>query len=255
MNISVNIPTYKRADGCLTYNYLPNATFWVHEFEVKEYREKNPEMQIRILPDTTRGNIAKVRNYILDKTKDADVSVQFDDDMTGVGYFEDGKDIKVGETDLLDMIERYSSIAKQWGAYLWGVNVNSDNQSYREYTPFSTTSYVSASFSCFLKGNTLRYDERFSLKEDYDMTIQQCNKYRVVLRVNKMHYFKKTATNKGGCASYRNIDIETAQLRLLQKKWGTDIVKQDRSDRSHGSKKVKKVVDYNPIIKIPIKGV
>lgn len=212
-------------------------------------------MIIKVLPDSTRGNIAKVRNYILDNTQEADVSVQFDDDMTAVGYFENKEDIKVNGVELMDILERYSLLAKEWGAYLWGVNVNSDSQSYREYTPFSTTSYVSASFSCFLKGNTLRYDETFSLKEDYDMTIQQCNEHRIVLRINRLHYFKKTATNKGGCASYRNIDTEVAQLRLLQSKWGSKIVTQDKSDRSHGSKKVKKVVDYNPVIKIPIKGV
>ena len=158
--------------------------------------------------------------------------------------------------ELMNMIERYTILASDWGVYLWGVNVNCDKQSYREYSPFSTTSYISASFSCFLKGNELRYDENFSLKEDYDMTIQQCNKYRKVLRLNKYHYFKKTAENAGGCATYRNMDIEEKQLRMLQKKWGTDIVKQDRADKSHRSDKGKnKKIDYNPIIKIPISGI
>lgn len=42
---------------------------------------------------------------------------------------------------------------------------------------------------------------------------------------------------------------------MLQKKWGSKIVKFDTSDRSHSSTKSKKIIDYNPVIKAPIKGV
>ena len=53
---------------------------------------------------------------------------------------------------------------------------------------------------------------------------------------------------------YRNLDREYKQLKLLQKKWGKRIVKLDWSDKSHKSNK-KKMLDINPIIKIPMKGV
>jgi hypothetical protein len=93
------------------------------------------------------------------------------------------------------------------------------------------------------------------LKEDYDMTIQQLNKYRKVLRVNKFFYDVKQSEQAGGCADYRNMDKEKEQLRLLQKKWGSDIVRSDNNDRSHNLKKKKRQIDYNPIIKVPIKGI
>ena len=51
------------------------------------------------------------------------------------------------------------------------------------------------------------------------MTLQQCNKYRRVLRVNAYHYFCKQSEQSGGCATYRNIDREIQQFEALQKKW------------------------------------
>jgi hypothetical protein len=87
------------------------------------------------------------------------------------------------------------------------------------------------------------------------MTIQQVNKYRRVLRVNKFYYQKKSAQQTGGCSVYRNIEKEILQIKNLQKKWGNRIVKFDNnSTQSHGSIK-KKNFDINPIIKIPIRGI
>ena len=57
---------------------------------------------------------------------------------------------------------------------------------------------------------------------------------------------KKDHGNKGGCADYRTMEREKDQFDLLQKKWGSNIVRKD---------KLSKGVDINPIVKIPIRGV
>lgn len=59
---------------------------------------------------------------------------------------------------------------------------------------------------------------------------------------------------KGGCAQYRNMEREKQQFEMLQKKWGSKIVRLDTSNKGR-SKKDRKYIDYNPIIKIPIKGI
>jgi hypothetical protein len=87
------------------------------------------------------------------------------------------------------------------------------------------------------------------------MTLQQLNANRKVLRVNKFFYIKESASNVGGCATYRNMDAEREQLVLLQRKWGSAIVKFDNTSRSHSTKKVKKHIDFNPVIIPPIRGV
>jgi hypothetical protein len=111
-------------------------------------------------------------------------------------------------------------MARDLWVYFWWINVNSDKKCYREYSPFSMVAYIWWPFQCFLKDGGLRYDENLPLKEDYDMTLQQCNKYRRVLRVNAYHYFCKQSEQSGGCATYRNIEREIQQFEALQKKMG-----------------------------------
>jgi hypothetical protein len=91
------------------------------------------------------------------------------------------------------------------------------------------------------------------LKQDFDMTLQQLNLERVVLRVNSHHYSCNQSTNAGGCAAYRNRDREREIFERLQSKWGKDIIHEDSSNKGHTSKQ--KRFDYNPILKSPIKGV
>jgi len=125
--------------------------------------------------------------------------LQIDDDVLHIARWEKGKRIKYsGEEAIRRMVIKYSILAEDLGVRLWGININIDRQVYREYTPFSMVSYVSASFSCFRKDNDLFYDERFSLKEDYDMVIQQCNRYRRLLRINGHYYMKKGRSRSEG---------------------------------------------------------
>lgn len=261
MNISVNCPSYRRPK-VETLDYLPFCQVWVDESEADIYRANNPGAQIISCKQGIQGNLCRIRNHIL-KTEfaaGADVVLIIDDDMQGVYRFEPQGDfgyaeIKVESTEFLDFIERYSSLAQEFGAKFWGVNINVDPQSYRHYTPFSTVSYIGGPFQCFLRGNQCYYDERLPLKEDYDMTLQQLNRERVVLRVNKYHYRVKQAKQAGGCAAYRNYEREKQQLEALQKKWGSDIVRCDFSDRSHKGTRKKVRMDFNPVIHPPIRGV
>lgn len=249
--IHVHIQSYKRSNDVKSLDLYADAFIWVHEFEAEEYKKNYKN--VKVLSDDLRGNLPKVKNFILDAYPN-DINVFLDDDMSALCFWENGTEKPI--EDLTVFVEHYSEICEGLGFAMWGVNVNPDKQNYREYTPFATTCYVSSSFAVFLPTNKLRYDEKLPLKEDYDMTIQQCNTYRGLLRVNKAFYKKKSAENVGGCATYRNVDFEKEQLLDLQKKWGSRIVKMDSltTSRSHSSNK-KRNFDINPIVKIPIAGV
>lgn len=261
MKISINCPSYKRP-YVETLEYLPFCKVWVDHKEYDEYIKANPGFEKNIIscPEGIQGNLCRIRNYILDEEfkNGADVVLIIDDDMKGVYHFEveDGYAYteKLVEADeFLDFIEKYSLLCDEFGFKFWGVNVNKDALNYKHCMPFNTKAYIGGPFQCFLN-NPLRYDENLPLKEDYDMTLQQCRKYRGCLRVNKYHYNCKQSKQAGGCATYRNYIREQEQLKLLEKKWGSDIVKQDNSKQAK-SKKKKVNIDYNPIIHIPIKGV
>lgn len=264
MRISVNCPSYKR-QKVETLKYLPFCKVWVCETEYNKYIAANPNYKENIIacPQGIQGNLCRIRNYILDKEFEAgaDVVLLVDDDMRAVSYYESPKGENFGykrnlitTDEFLPFIEHYSRICSEFGFYFWGINCNKDARSYSQQTPFSTVSYIGGPFQCFLRGNECRYDEELPLKEDYDMTIQNCNKYRGCLRVNKFHYDVKQAKQAGGCATYRNYEREAQQLDALRKKWGSRIVKIDTSNKGK-TKKEKVKFDFNPIIKVPIKGV
>ena len=261
MKISVNCPSYKRPK-VETLDYLPYCKVWVAESEYQDYLKANKGFENNIIkvPNEVQGNLCRIRNYILDKElPDNDCVLIIDDDMRQIyryerrgmfGYYKH----PVSADELLAVIEEYTNLCDEFGYKYWGVMCNADALSYRQTTPFSTVSYIGGPFQCFLHGNPLRYDERLPLKEDYDMTLQNCNKYRGCLRVNSYFYDCKQSKQAGGCATYRNYQREIEQLELLQKKWGKAIVKIDNV-LNQNAKKVKKNIDYNPIIHIPIKGV
>ena len=253
MKISINCPSYKRPI-VETLKYLPNCKVWVSEEELKEYQKKNKNATFEIL--SKQGNVSIARNEILNKEfeKGCDVVCIIDDDLKGIYHYEKAKHNNFGYEKHLfeahefeEFIIKHSIMCKELGFYLWGINLNKDPLSYKHGTPINTKAIILGPFSCHLKGSEIRYDERIPLKEDYDLAIQHLNKYRGILRMNKFHYDCKQSVQTGGCASIRNYKREEEQLKLLQKKWGKDIVKID--------KRSKKKFDYNPIIRIPIKGV
>jgi hypothetical protein len=234
MKISVNAPSYKRPDDVRTLSYLPYTRVWVDCKEYDEYKKNYPDADIISCPEGVQCNLCRIRNYILKQEfeRGMDVVLIIDDDFTCLRRYEyDEMDnwgydpYIIGADEFLEVIEKYSIIADEFGAKFWGVNCNSDPMAFRHNTPFSTRSYIGGPFQCFLKGNRCWYDEKLPLKEDYDMTIQQLNMERVVLRVNAYHYLCKQSEQKGGCATYRNRQREEEQLELLRKKWGGQLLR------------------------------
>ncbi len=240
-------PSYKRPEIAKTHKYLPFITYVVMESEADEYRKIHNK--VWAIPNEVQGNLARVWNYILDNSKEKNI-ITVDDDIKYFGRWECNEQKKLDSDEVLNMMQSGFQLAEDLGVRYWGLNCLADKGAYREYTPFGTRSYIGGPFQAH-RDNELRYDEVIYLKEDYDMTLQILNKYRKNLRLNMYHYVCEQATMVGGCADYRSIEREKEQNRLLQEKWGGQIVKEDSSNKSN---KIK-VYDINPIIKIPIKGV
>lgn len=259
MNGQIHIysPSYKRAGDLKTHKLCP-VRYVVHEFEADAYKAAGHD--VVVCPDSERGNIARVRNWILDYAEELGQRrvLIIDDDIEAITEWRYDREEekfyqhKLSPDEVEEFIEYGFDLAEQWGVRLWGLNCTIDKGSYREYTPFSNKSYVSGSFSGFIEPE-LRYDESIPLKEDYDMLLQQCNEYRKILRFNAFVLVKQDHENLGGCADYRTIEKEKEQLLDFQRKWGRRIVQTDNST-AVGSNKAKSY-DINPIVKIPIKGV
>lgn len=258
MKISICSPSYRRPK-VKTLKIIPDLKIYVDKTDEEEYKKQNPSANIIVCEDGIQGNVARVRNYILDKEFEggADAVCLVDDDLKGIYCFDVNEQTNFGYVrneieDIESFVQKYTEICQELGFKLWGVNCNSDAISYRHYSPFSFVSVILGPFCVHLK-NEVRYDCRLPLKEDYDIALQHLNKYRGILRLNFAHYMCNQSNLAGGCSMQRNMIQEKRQFELLQKKWGNGIVKRDTSNKGR-SKKVKSF-DYNPIIKVPIKGI
>lgn len=261
MNVVFCCPSYKRPK-VETLDYIPFCKVYVDGKEYDEYRLANGSADIIRCEDGIQGNLCRVRNYIIRRefSGGADAVAIVDDDMKGLYLWEGDESnhtihkrlIKTNE--LKAFFDKYSYVCGEMGYKYWGANCNQDAMSYRPvYIPFHTNQYIGGPLQVFLKGNECFYDERLPLKEDYDMTLQQCNRYRGCLRLNFLTYDVKQSEQTGGCASYRTMMREKEQFELLRKKWGENIVKEDKSNKGRSDKEHR--FDYNPIIHVPLKGV
>lgn len=246
MNIKYFAPSYKRPEKSITQINYPAVKLVVRESEAEEYRKNGNE--IVVCPDSAQGNLCRVRNWILDNLfdKDTDCIVILDDDCKFIGRWQEQNQYKFNNEEFKEFCEIHTLLCKDFEYKFWGVNCVTDKGAYREYTPYGTLQYIGGPFQAHLK-NELRYDENLPLKEDYDITLQHILKFGGALRVNFAHYDVKQAEQEGGCATYRNLEKEKEQFFLLQRKWGKDIIKRDQ--------KSKRSFDFNPILKIPKKGV
>lgn len=254
MKIVIAVPSYKRPK-VETLAYLPSARIYVAESEYEAYKKENPDADIVAVEDKYQGNLCRIRNRILDLEKGNVVCI-IDDDLQKIGYWENKEEIILqGEDEVYAFLYKYTVMAMDLGARLWGVAVNKDKQVYQEQRPFSTVAYIGGPFMVHIDPE-LRFDERFPLKEDYDFSLQHLNMYRKVLRVNKYHYHVRQVEQAGGVADYRTLAAEQEQLKALQKKWGSHIVREDRLESGTGRKSKKtRSYDINPILSIPIRGV
>lgn len=238
-------PSYKRPEKSITQIKYPFVKLVVKESEADEYIKNGND--IVICPNSAQGSISRIRNWILDNLfDDADCLVLLDDDCKGIGRWQDQEKKVFNPFELQHFCENASQLCHDFGFKHWGLNCVTDKGAYREYSPFGTLQYIGGPFQAHLKDSEIRYDENLPLKEDYDMTLQHIHKYGGALRFNFAHYEVKQAEQEGGCASYRNLDYEKSQFFDLQKKWGKDIIKRDKSS--------KRGFDFNPIMKVPLKG-
>ena len=246
MKIVFYAPSYKRPEKSITQKLYPFVKLVVKESEAEEYIQNGNE--VVKCPDNIQRNLCRVINWILDNLfLDADCLILLDDDCRGIGRWQDQTYYKFNSEELFESCEIWAKLCSDFGFKFWGLNCVVDKGAYREYTPFGTLQYIGGPFQAFLKDNYIRYDEDLPLKEDYDITLQNILEFGGALRINFASYDVKQAEQEGGCATYRNLDYEREQFYSLQKKWGKDIITRDKGS--------KKSFDFNPILKIPTKGV
>lgn len=268
VKIAVASPSYRRP-FCRTAQYLPQTRIYVDGSEVEQYEKANNGNGVVVrCADGVQGNLPRVRNYILDtefNENGADIVVMMDDDVSQIGMFKPNPETGFGYEKFLITKENFeefilygSLLCQEWGFGMWGVNHNEDKLLYRHFVPFRTTVPSVGQFMVFVK-NELRFDENLPLKEDYDMALQQINKYRGVLMLSFAWVNGDFGNLSGGTAVRRNQAREQEQFRLFKKKWGSDIVigtnKHTKANHDGVAQGYINEYDFShPRLKIPIEG-
>lgn len=244
------IPSYRRP-RCRTVDKYPGVVF-IDRHDEAAYRDVHPDAEYHIVPDEWQGSSSRIRNYIQDWyfSRDEPV-VMLDDDIHTIGWLhntETGKGIYEKRELSFEQVDAAADQMAQCchdaGFRMFGCNTTWQYVSYAANVPFSTHAFIGGPFLGMLP-NELRYDERISLKNDYDIVCQHIARYGGVWRCNMMYYSAEMGcqgnTDVGGVSLERNREEEARQLDILCQKWGAWI------RRPKGK-------DINPILNIPIKG-
>lgn len=107
-------------------------------------------------------------------------------------------------------------------ARLGGVACTDNLLSYHAARPVSTSAFILGDLM-YIRPCTLLFDERLSLKEDYDYTLQHLTRYGVAARANGILASFLHRTNHGGAVATRTAEREEEAIAYLRAKWGTCI--------------------------------
>ena len=251
-NITILSPSWKRAKTACTHKAVNNLRYVVCEAQADDYAKR--KLPLLVCPDSAQGSTSRIRNWILDNSPTENLVIT-DDDISSFGRWDGNTKNRMKPEEVNDFIESGFLLAEEWGCRYWGMNLLPDKGMCHEFRPFSLHNAILGPFGGFRLPLPIRYPENLPLKEDYDFSLQVLNKYRRILRFNYVHYNAAQHTNLGGCADFRNIQQELEQARLLQKRWGPEIVKIEYGDKKKKGQKKEAHYDINPLIRVPIGGI
>lgn len=183
------------------------------------------------------GSLCASRNLALEEAfKNSKVCVQLSDDVDKLEFVDSEHDknwtkpsslkeanaranaatrIVVSFADAARYVE---ASARANNAYLGGVYPNANAGQCCGGPVVMTQHFIVGDFTV-VAPSTPRYDEKMTLKEDYDLTCQHLFTYGVVGRCNRLLITAQHYTNKGGAVAIRNTHSEAKNIAFLRAKW------------------------------------
>jgi len=214
----IAVPSKNRAGKTTTNKILPNiATFFVPQSEVHQYSYIKNVVGV---PNDVQG-ITNTRNWILKNTNEKWV-VFLDDDAKNVGYTEMGytqaKKIEVREEGFwAEEFLKAFDLTEQLGYKMWGVKTEAAPRSVYPFKPILTKTYLTASCMGMVNDGEFYFDEKFKVKEDYEICLRHIVKYGGILGIRYLHWENEHWVTEGGCKDYRTVEIEKKAIKDLVK--------------------------------------
>ena len=224
MEIKIVIPTYKRPDSQDTLDYLEkikypkeDITLFVQTKDEFSYHKKHNGYRDNKVIYADANNITEQRNNILGFFA-GDMIVQMDDDIRGISFLSllnHGKLKKVENgKSLKSFFESAFATAIKANTIMWGL--------YPVHNAFymkdGHSEWALVMGSCMgIINKDLRFDEKFILKQDYELSCRVLKKYGKVIRFNNVAADAKHFDNPGGCKVYRDKYYDQIFRMILQK--------------------------------------
>lgn len=226
-NFLVAIPSYKRADRVETIKLFPKAVIFCNYGELEEYKKFNPKNKI-VECDESVDNVVKKRNFILNWARENKVKnlLQMDDDFFKFVSLIGGQHKEIEDVGILEeVIERMFIMARDAGTRVFSFQQTADVRRYNPNEPFSLFCALKMGTYGMVLDDGYLYDNRFSLKQDMDLSLDTLLKYRFFIVDNRYSFvYKPTMGNVGGCGEYRTTELEKKMIELLERKWGKSVI-------------------------------
>ena len=213
----IAIPSKGRAGQTKSDKILPSAVMYVPETEAHQYEQFNTS--VVSVPADVRG-ITATRNWILKNTDERWV-VFVDDDVLAQGWVKMGewscRHTKMTEHEWENTCAMLFDVIECMGWKVWGVATQGAPRAVYPYKPFLFRSYVTASFMGMVNDGTMYFDERFRVKEDYEICLRHIKKYGGVLCARHVYWANSHWGDDGGCKDYRTQGVEAEAIKMLVK--------------------------------------
>jgi hypothetical protein len=233
MKILYGIPSHKRADRVTTLKMCPEALVFVPESQLEDYKKHIPEEKLISHPDSIIGLTPKL-NWMLRwaREHDYDVFEKLDDDFQYARWCF-GTSEKLTTEEFMQLSRNLIQMSIDSNTPLHTCAETPDVRKSTVNQPFDFFTPRMGYFGLVLKGfEPIHFDERFILKQDFDLAFQVIHKYGRMVTDNRWGIaMTGVGTNQGGCADYRNESKELEMIKLLGKKWGHDYFRASQSKR------------------------
>jgi hypothetical protein len=246
MRFKCVIPSLGRPVDIQEHPLLEHCHVVVVADQLAEYERGNRKpLAYHALPEGTEG-LAATRNFILDELwdKDEDFVWMIDDDLQYMVYMLNRSPRTFLDPNyMLAVVDHVGTAAMDAGTGLFGFNLQKKPVERIPSRPIGLRGWLSANAMGVID-RSLRFDPRFLVKGDIDISLQCLLRHRFLWKDLRWHFHSQARVNRGGLVKSRTTDREQEAQDLINQKWGANtlkriVVRGDNRKSSYGIDSVK----------------
>lgn len=233
-SFNIYVPSYRRYDQIKTNNFFEYCTYVVRKSEEENYRNAGIT-NIWSIEDEKINSVNKVKNYIIDNSKE-DVICIVDDDVKQILYRLDSIEKLYDKTIITSEIERLAQVLYDMGVGYFAVPSDSNVKYYdRPFKFVGVNGWLTMYNKSALKS---RLNNELKFLSDIEFQLNELMKNRIVIIPNYFCVVCDIDTNKGGSNDDKKLNEFEIENEIVSQKWGCYYRK--ANGNSAGSLRVKR---------------